>query len=169
MAVEEPVRKRTFMVPRMSLRKFESDLAWSRVEASLNALPKTLCPTCRVPFRWASLREGDDTLKELLDELEVYCPLSAEGCEWKGPRANLQTHTECTCGQTCENAKHGCVWKGSPLASKAHSAECAYGKETCTAILCPWSGFRYANSVFCVFTELRLVRLPLRTNKSVPS
>lgn len=71
----------TFMVPRMSLRKFESDLAWSRVEASLNALPKTLCPTCRVPFRWASLREGDDTLKELLDELEVYCPLSAEGCE----------------------------------------------------------------------------------------
>lgn len=55
------------------------------------------CPTCRAPVVEAQLAPGDDTLQELLDDLEVYCANRQHGCKWKGPRSSLQEHVDRTC------------------------------------------------------------------------
>lgn len=50
------------------------------------------CPTCRLSANPEQLALADDTLKELLDELPVYCSNQKQGCAWHGPRSNLAAH-----------------------------------------------------------------------------
>lgn len=61
---------------------------------------------CRaVNLSLAQLTPADDTLQELLDELEVYCAHRAQGCSWKGPRSSFQEHVERTCEKIAERER----------------------------------------------------------------
>lgn len=63
------------------------------------------CPLCRAPTHFSQLTPADDTLQELLDELEVYCAHRAQGCPWKGPRGTFQEHVERTCEKLAEKER----------------------------------------------------------------
>lgn len=60
------------------------------------------CPICRATLSIGQLQEVDDTLTALLDELEVYCEHRGLGCDWKGPRGNIEEHTRRTCEKVLE-------------------------------------------------------------------
>jgi hypothetical protein len=82
----------------------------------LNCITKALCakqecPCCRKALSLDDLREPDQTLNQLLQDLKVYC-LNHPKCEWEGPRSILAEHLERTCTQVvveCTNAGRGCV------------------------------------------------------------
>ena len=55
------------------------------------------CPSCRNPTRHVSTNVPR-LLINMCDEIQVRCPLAAEGCDEVVPRGHIQSHVEKYCG-----------------------------------------------------------------------
>ncbi|KAJ3399851.1 hypothetical protein HDV05_001483, partial [Chytridiales sp. JEL 0842] len=87
------------------------------------------CPLCR---SW--LRRDDlilnIALKNVAQELMVYCPYRKAGCTMVLSRDGLKSHsTQCPyLPSTCPNSGMGCGFKGSGVAVQKHIDECIFVK-----------------------------------------
>lgn len=110
--------------------------------AVLGLAAQAACPTCRAPFTAPQLAQADETLIELLGELEVFCPNKAHTCAWHGPRANVSEHLARTCDFVCCKWKrNGCKTINRGPVVTSHEAECEFGEVACR-LACGFHGQR---------------------------
>lgn len=62
------------------------------------------CPICRSEIDPESLQPAPLVLVDLVNELQVRCPFTGRGCEFVGPRSQMEMH----CRQQCEYAEVPC-------------------------------------------------------------
>ena len=92
------------------------------------------CPTCRKEISFSSIvEETHPLILQQLNSLQIYCTKKENGCEWKGPRSNLQDHFQLSCSAyTCKNKSKGCKWKGLVKNREVHLVkECEFVKVFC--------------------------------------
>ena len=92
------------------------------------------CPTCRKEINFPSIvEETHPLILQQLNSLQIYCTKKENGCEWKGPRSNLQDHFQLSCSSLeCENNEKGCKWKGALKNREVHLVkECEFVKVFC--------------------------------------
>lgn len=88
------------------------------------------------------LVQADETLLELLGELDVYCPNKALNCAWHGPRANVLEHVAHTCDFVCCKFKrNGCRIINRGAVVRVHEAECEFAEVPCR-LACGFVGQR---------------------------
>ena len=95
---------------------------------------KKICPTCRKEISFSSIvEETHPLILQQLNSLQIYCTKKENGCEWKGPRSNLQDHFQLSCSSLeCENNEKGCKWKGALKNREVHLVkECEFVKVFC--------------------------------------
>lgn len=94
------------------------------------------CPICRKVIFPGEFCEVDETLKTLLDDLQVYCGNKASGCDWVGPRSNFREHLARTCHKhRCRQHARGCLWLGTQAAEQDHGKTCGYVEDVCVHVL----------------------------------
>ena len=109
---------------------------------------KNSCPTCRTEISLSrTVEETHPLILQQLNSLQIYCAKRENGCEWKGPRSNLQDHFQLSCSSLeCENIAKGCKWKGAIKNREAHLVkECEFVKVFC----------KYQKKVQCEFSTER--------------
>lgn len=107
----------------------------------INTMPQSACPLCRTyPFKGII----DKRFQRELNDVQVYCRLRPQGCEWAGRLGHLNTHLNAgeLSGQcryvsvTCPN--NNCYVALPRLDIKRHAnSECQYRPFTC-----PHCGFK---------------------------
>lgn len=104
----------------------------------LDVLANNRCPHC--PDKHfpeggaASLPKCTDKVAlKRLDALRVTCPQRAGGCDWTGPRGNIEEHMTRTCDhQLCPNGSRGCAWRGRMRDNSAHVTQaCEFENLSC--------------------------------------
>ena len=96
------------------------------------------------------MEETHPLILQQLNSLQIYCTKKENGCEWKGPRSNLQDHFQLSCSSLeCENKSKGCKWKGQMKKRELHLVkECEFVKVFC----------KHRKTVQCEFsTERKLI------------
>ena len=64
------------------------------------------CPLCNVEIDPNAVKKPCRTIRNLLKEIEQYCPNRSEGCTWQGTADDLANHLEnCTCDNDTSNSK----------------------------------------------------------------
>ncbi|KAJ3169892.1 hypothetical protein HDU88_000534 [Geranomyces variabilis] len=90
------------------------------------------CPVDRAPLSLAQLQPAARVITSMVEELQVACLHSREGCRWTGQRQTLQAHLDCHCSyEPVECRLPGCLEKVPRGALEAHVEECGHGLVTC--------------------------------------
>ena len=109
---------------------------------------KKSCLICRKEISLSRTVEETHPLILLqLTSLQIYCTKKENGCEWKGPRSNLQDHSQLSCSSIeCLNKNRGCEWKGTLINRELHYVkECEFVEVFC----------KYRKTVQCEFSTER--------------
>ena len=89
---------------------------------------------CQQPFGQLTLLKQPEhgLLLRMLHGLVVRCHLAQSGCNWTGPRGNLETHLRVCPFHPCPLAEQGCKWAGPPAAAAAHTKDdCPFSIQGC--------------------------------------
>ncbi|KAI8812099.1 hypothetical protein BJ742DRAFT_794827 [Cladochytrium replicatum] len=91
----------------------------------------TRCPIDRVPLAWSEIQPAVSIVRNLVDELVIYCPRRAQGCEWTGQRVSLSSH-ECEWDIVpCRNV--GCGVELLRRERSIHEEVCQFRMVTCSS------------------------------------
>ena len=90
----------------------------------------SVCPLCRKPVQLHQLHPNL-ALKQLIEDLRIWCPNHGRGCPAQLTRDQVQRHLEEHCDykdEQCPYQRFGCGFSGSRGDLKVHLHECTYEK-----------------------------------------
>jgi len=95
------------------------------------------CSSCLVrhgvPHDEISLQEAPPAIVSALGSINVKCPFHNEGCDWTGPRSQIQSHVE-HCSRVvyhCSYSHHGCTFSTGQVDDIVkHMLACEFKQKT---------------------------------------
>jgi len=104
----------------------------------IDSLPKKLCPIDRSEFQIDKIVD-DRNMRDIINELEIYCSSKDKGCTWEGEVREMSYHLQETCNYTLFPCKN-CSVPIMRISANFHELTCAGSMITCPT--CSWKGPR---------------------------